>query len=372
MKKIGILTFHRAENFGAVMQAFALQTIIERIKKSETDVEIIDYIQVNIEKEYRLIKIQTESAGILLKSIIKSIIYFPTNLLRKLHYHEFRNKYLKLSHKPYRNKQDINSKDIFITGSDQIWNSEIIGNDDIYYLSFAGNKSKKIAYAASFGKEKITPEEYYNFEQNVQEFSSVSIREQSTTNIIYERLGKKYTVTLDPSMLLTSEEWVTVFQLKKNFPLKRSKKAQILIYRLGVSPLLIEISKKISLYNESAVTFVGASFKGKALTCRLNLSMKPIKLMQKIYNADYVITDSFHGTAYSIIFNKDFFVIPDPHRSARIDNLLELCNLKDRKIENINQVILDETLHINYRDVNRIIENIRKESIKFLIEALEE
>lgn len=371
MKKIGILTFHRAENFGAVMQAFALQTIVERIDKSETDVEIIDYIQTNIEKEYQLIKIQTASASILLRSTIKSIIYFPTNLLRKLHYHKFRNKYLKLSQEIYWNKDDINSKDIFITGSDQIWNSEIIGNDDIYYLNFEGKASKKIAYAASFGKEKITPEEYLSFKQNIQEFSSISIREQSTANKIYEHFGKKYTVTLDPSMLLTSEEWIAVLQLKNRYPLKKSKKAQILIYRLGVSPLLIDISKKISLYTKSVATFVGASFKGKAFTCRLNLSMKPIKLMQKIYDADYVITDSFHGTAFSIIFNKDFFVIPDPHRSARIDNLLELCNLKDRKIENINQVILDDTLHINYQNVNRIIENERKNSIRFLEEALE-
>ena len=131
--KIGILTFHDADNYGAILQAYALQ---ETIKKINSDVEIINYKQPNIVKSYRLIKVYTNSIYNLIRSILSSLIHLYNNCKRKSKFRSFRKKYMNISREIYYQSSKIKGKDIYITGSDQVWNGEITNYDRTYFLNF--------------------------------------------------------------------------------------------------------------------------------------------------------------------------------------------------------------------------------------------
>ncbi|MFR5172499.1 MAG: polysaccharide pyruvyl transferase family protein, partial [Clostridium paraputrificum] len=319
--RVGIITFHKALNFGAALQATALN---EYIDNNICQSEIIDFIPNN----------QVPKKNIIIRKILhkfKSIVYFKENKYRELKekkFKEYRNKYMKLSEKTYYGdnalKKDVPRYDIYISGSDQILNSTLSGNSKSYYLSFIDGV-KKISYASSFGRENITDFEKKCIGEELIKFQRLSVRESNGMNIIKEYSSCSSTLVLDPVFLLDKEKWRDKCKETK-FPSK-----YILVYAMEYSNIMEEFILLLKSVTSMPVYLLAGSETAKKLSGNKCMGFGPSEFLFAINNAEYVITNSFHGTAFSMIFGKKFYCIAHTTRNIRINNLLELVNY-ERKI----------------------------------------
>lgn len=340
MKHIGIITFQNANNYGAVFQAFALQKTVEKLGAKA---EILNY----------------DSPNMGLKSVQTKV------------FSDFTQKYLNLT-APYTNKKDIETTgfDAVISGSDQVWNPRLTGSDMTYFLDFVGKDVKKLSYAASIGLNEDLFLEYKEvFEKYVPEFEAVSLREETHVPYIKSIVdGNKQVITsIDPSLLLTAGEYAQAFGLKET-----QKEEYIFVFSYAYDPKLYDFANMLSLktgYKIVALTFYNAgSFVDGASVLR---NVPPVDWLQLFNDAKMVITDSFHGMMFSMIFNKPFYAYT-PNRSnvARVTDVLKKFGLEDRKLTNI-QSIKDVSFELNYAGVNQKIEAEREKSLQYLREQME-
>ena len=200
MKKIGIITFHRAKNYGAVLQAYALQHTLEQLG---SDCEIVDYKCENIDNGYKPFQFSKTDP---IKSILKSLVMYRKRAKKIEQFSSFYNNYLKISDKTYSNSDISECKnlyDAFISGSDQVWGpgKEGINPDSIYFLSFADD-NQKYSYAASFGVADISDVKAMQLRPLLKNFQSFSVREKSALNIVKKITGKNGVCHIDTTFLL--------------------------------------------------------------------------------------------------------------------------------------------------------------------------
>ena len=365
--RIGIITLHRSANYGSVLQAFALQ---ETIKKLGHDVEIIDYSpsRYTILAMLKGLKNKNELIRnhLSIRIIVKMIMY-PSYVLRYKTFKSFIRKYLDLSKEQYRDVADFEKKlthyDIYCTGSDQVWNSEWNGMiDGPLFLSFVPEGSKRIAYAASFGKDKLEPWEVKETKELLRKYDDISVRELDGKNIL-NRLGiKNSRCVLDPTLLIDGDRW------KKIASKKFENENYILVYNLNRNRKIHAYAEKLSKktgYKIKYITYQLHDFykKGK-MYCNVSVE----DYLALVANAKYVVTDSFHGVAFSINFNRDFVVVYPKKFSSRLRSILEIAGLCDRVINGINDDFSFDK--IDYKEVNRRIPEKKKESMNYLQEAL--
>ena len=202
MKKTATITFHKAVNYGAILQAYALQ---RSILKLGIDNDIIDYDCKLISNVYKLINIKS------VKSFIKSLIAFRIYYYKKNKFKSFIKKYIILTNpvtKDILKSEEFNNKyDFFITGSDQVWNYEITNLDDAYFLNFVKDESKVKSYAASFGISCIPENLRLKYKNYLKRFSSILVREKTGAKLIENLIDKKVNIVLDPVLLLNKNEW---------------------------------------------------------------------------------------------------------------------------------------------------------------------
>ena len=282
-KKVGILTFHDADNLGAVLQAFALQTTL--MEKCGSEAEIVDY------KCDKILSTKRVKKPKVLKDFIKYPLMGVYYWIKRRGFSKFRKEYLNCSSKSY-NLKTINNElpyDMLISGSDQVWNTECSGNDYTYFLGFWG--AEKISYAASIGSHKFTAEESQKITEFIKDFKAVSVREESAKAEL-ERIGiSGAEVQVDPVVLLKSEEW-------QKYKTKRlCKKPYVLVYLVLPDNTVLDCAKKYAkkhglkvICNKKNAEFI--------------LHNSPSEFLSWVYNAECVFTNSFHGTAFSLIFNK--------------------------------------------------------------------
>ena len=368
-KTVGIITLHRTTNYGSVLQAYALQ---EKIKSLGHEVKIIDYrpSRYTMLSMLKGLKNKTE----LLKKnpfarLAARIIIFPSYLLRFRTFKKFVNRYLNLTEDSYIDEDDFGNKlpvfDIYCTGSDQVWNSDWNGKiDKPLFLNFAPDNSKKISYAASFGKEKLDDREIKETERLLQRYDKISVRELSGQKILKNLGINKSKCVLDPTLLLNGNEW------KKIASKKFQNEEYILVYNLNrnkkIHDYAVKLSNKTGL-KIKYITYQAHDFykKGK-MYCNTSVE----NYLALIANAKYVVTDSFHGVAFSINFNRDFMVVYPEKFSARLKSILEITGLSGRVASEDSLELSGE--NIDYKKVNQIIDGERKKSMKFLEEALDE
>ena len=319
--KAGILTFHRANNYGAVLQAAALQ---KYISDNICECEIINFMPNNavppkatiIHKILHYVK-----SGIFLKQTIMS------NASAKK-FDDFRKKYMRISENVYWGDINIDNAnldyDLLISGSDQIFNTTLTGNSHAYYLNFT-NKIPKISYASSFGRDDITEEEKNLIKNELPKFRAVSCREGSGVSIIKNLCGINPELVVDPVFLLNRHRWENMVSVKK------INKKYILTYLMEENAEINKLSKDLSQKTGLPVyVIIGGKTKnyfGKKLT-----GLGPNDFLSTIKNAEYVITNSFHGTAFSIIFGKKFYCFAHSKRNARLENIMNLIGQKDKLI----------------------------------------
>lgn len=364
--KIGILTFQNAHNYGAQLQAYALK---KYLRNNNYEVEIINYVNSSIENNY-LYKMQN---NIKVGGINSAKKWFEKQMqitFDKKEYHKrwlkfdaFIKEYITNDEKIFKKEEiDFCKYDYIICGSDQIWNPYLTnGFDDVYFANI-NTKAKKISYAASLGISKfddLKMEE--RFFELIKNFDCLSVREQKLEKYIKKNTNLDVQTVLDPTLLINQNEYDKFI---KDVPYKN----YIFQYTLVDNPKLDSIVRKLAEKENLNIVELryNKSFFKKHSTQILDAGIEDF--LSLIKNAKYVITNSFHGTIFSILFEKKFYSVKIDGLNSRIENILKIINLKNRSIECFEDINLAE--EIDYKDVKERIFQSRIESEKFLNEAL--
>lgn len=362
MKKIGILTFHRAINYGAVLQAWAL---FKRIKDELYEVSIIDYRPNSIELTYKPFSFKKLFENNSLKSqllyLLDRIFKYRMICVRNQAFINFRNENLKIE-----GINKIQDFDVLISGSDQVWNPNLTkGLDKFYYLNIPAKEGvKKISYGASselaYFEELIKKQKAF-LVKNLNSFNAISVREVALSDALSKHIEKKIDVVLDPTLLLSAEDYEEIISK----PLE--KNPYILVYQVVDKGETMKIAKKIAKERKLKIIFLNSKYRFYKRTTNLKGSIGPSEFLSLFKNASYIVTTSFHGTIFSIIFKKNFYTVVGNH-STRQTNLLNQLNLSSRILTNIDD--LGETTDIEYLAVTESLDILRKQSELFLINNL--
>ena len=326
MKKIGILTFHNAYNFGAVLQAYALKEYLQ--KNSNCTVEIVNYKNEQIEKEKSRWKSLFNNNVI--KELARNLLTTPYYLKLDKVFSKFVNKYLTADNEI--KKEDLSSLkyDLYLVGSDQVWNITLTGNDKTFFCDFAMPESICCSYAASIGSSAFSNEELQNYKQLIDRFALISFREKELVPI-FEKIAseKKICSVVDPVFLLKQDEWNTMAS-------SIVRKPYVLFFCVGYNDELdqtLEFAKNLANEKNMELLYLSNQdiwYKHRELHhCG---AASPCEFLGYIRNASYVVTNSFHATAFSIIFHREFYSEIGLKRNERIKNILNLTGLQDHAI----------------------------------------
>ncbi len=355
--KLATITFHRAINYGAVLQTYALQEIINKLGGNCT---VLDYRNELLESKHREMKLSNCRS---LKDYIKVILLSSSYNRKYKLFREFSNNFLNLSTPFYHIKEleeIVQVYDKFITGSDQVWNHNITNTDPAYFLSFVGDGFKKNSYAASFGISEIEENKKDIYYKHLSNFNNMSVREKQGAKIIKQLLDRDVEIVLDPTMLLTKEDW---YSIDKSI---EKHKDYILIYGFGNSKTQMEFARKLSQKSGYKILQISNPYyKQRGIIYEKHPS--PQEFLGLFKDAKYIITNSFHGTAFSIIFNKEFFTELLPRTSgvnSRLEDILGLFDLRDRLILSDDISICNNP--IDYDRVNKLVEHERAKSTDIL------
>ncbi|MBN2835133.1 MAG: polysaccharide pyruvyl transferase family protein [Candidatus Delongbacteria bacterium] len=365
MDKIYTITIHRAINYGAVLQAYGLHRYL---KSQGYDVEIIDYRPKDLEyKKVHLWEYVTLKSLIRYsKVVLKFLIHPKLSGMKVKKFNSFCDKYFISTNKKYNGfKELINESwygNIFICGSDQIWNSELTnGISKPYYLEFVPTGAKRVAYAASFGKDSIYEKEKPIIRGLISKFDAISIREDSGIEIA-KQLGIAATKVLDPAFLLTKDEWSKIANIPKY-------KNYLLIYKFGDEDIIEETYKKIAEKLKLKTVLISESMTGeKKVDFKAN-GTGPEEFLGLFMFADFIVTNTFHGTAFSIIFEKNFVSVSHSDTDTRMTSLLDSLGIFDRFIkqrEDIDSI----SNSIDYIKVKQLLDKQKQQSFDFIEEVL--
>ena len=372
--KIGILTFHRAYNYGAVLQAYALNSVLN---KKGTDTETIDYTPDQFLRYYKKI-IKPSFSRKYLVSKVKAFLLFRTISRRCRVFDQFVDEFIKLSPKKYDITSDFANGeviyDVYIAGSDQVWNYSLADFDPIFFLDFPDASSKKkYSYAASIGKEEIPEDLLDDYHRRLKQFEIVSVREKKDALIVRQLVNKQVILSCDPTLLLTADEWKELIK-------EEHQNDYILVYYVIKSKKLLKKAAELSQKTGLKVKCLSSNMAFDSLSGRLtnrygfgiDNTASPIEFLQAILNASYVMTNSFHGTVFSILFHKQFLsstVRDNGVEICRITNILETLGLEDRKLEKgIGQIFST----VNWEKVDQSIELIKEKSVEYLEQIIRE
>lgn len=369
MKKAALITCHNIKNYGSVFQTYATTKIFEDYGY---DVTVIDYQRPGTDNKGFRKKILSES-HLAQKPVIGKVfplILAPSFSKMEKVFSEFLKKNVRLTEDTYLTERALIEKcpkcDLYISGSDQIWNSDINGRiEKPYYLSFVSDDKKKISFASSFGKTELKSDEKKENRTLLERYKWLSTREESGVEII-KKLGLEADAILDPTFWLSVDQWdklsenvkipkhyILVYQLHQNE--KMDQYVKILENKYGMPCL------RIDLYYHYIVKA------GRHIVCPT-----PGQVITLIKNADYVVSDSFHMTAFSIIYNKRFLSIFSINSfNDRISNILNWLGLENRKLRDyMDFSILKED--IDYNEVNLKLNKKRANMQILLRQKLEE
>lgn len=369
MKKIGILTFHRAYNYGASLQCYALEDVLKN--KLSQNVEIIDYIDENVMSGYKYFSKNKLNLKNIMKGIIKYILFFRKDKIRYANFDKFFTKEYNLSNRSFNNKMDLISHkvdyDILITGSDQVWNPKIVGElSDIYTLNFGDKNIVRISYAASVGDATQIERQKDIFKEKLSNLDYISVREEDAKNKLDIIIDKPIEVVLDPTLLLKKEEWNSLLSTDNTV-----KEKFILAYVVEADEEYIKIVNDLSEKTGLKVIHFGKRNPGYKSVLKSAYTEGPLEFVNYIKNAEYVVATSFHATVFSVIFNKKFFIVPHRKTGARVTNLLDKLGIEGRTFSSYNEFKdIDYNFETNWKDVNKKLDIEREKSINWLLNAI--
>jgi len=344
-KKAGIITFHNAENYGAALQTYALMRTLQDLG---CNCEVIDY----------------RNRGVFKRNLVKNLYYgltFQHPFKNQRGYQTFRKNFLNLSPSSYRSlagfEQDADRYDYLFFGSDQIWNPDLSnGFDPLYFGQFA-TSARKIAYAASVGKDQLTQAERQTLNQLIKGFDAVAVREETLLPILPEHV----TCVVDPCMLLPKEKWdqvATPVTLEGGY---------ILVYQLFPNKNILGAALHCAQTEGKRVALISPylTTAGQGVVQKLG-RISPNAFLGYYRHADLVFSDSFHGTLFSILYQKPFYTLLPAEKTGRITSLLEKLNLSDRIIHQ-PEISPQE---LDYSQVDPLVSREVSQSLDYIRENL--
>lgn len=379
---IALLTFHSENNYGAVLQTYALKSFLEYYG----NVTILNYLnplssvssvfsslditeQVVLENCYSLLY----SLDCTFKSFIQPITRMDK--FRTFVNHMCPQNTLVTIQELY-DSEGYKDYDVYISGSDQIWNPMLTGMDPVFFLDFVtNNKAKKISYASSTGGYCFSRAEAVSLTRFLKSFDHISVREQDSAMFLSRLLGRKVYCTLDPVFLLSKQEWVEKLRLMEN------PEPFVLVYNMSANKKYFEIAESLAreigcgLANIPNWHTIGSIKEYKKYVDIFHIDAGPTDFLNLLLNAQFVITDSFHGTAFSLLFEKPFLSIVPRRSPGRIINILRKLDLTERVVTELEHDCSETIVKKALREIpfNRIkgrLESLRFQSIEFLNQGL--
>lgn len=359
--KIGILTFHRAYNYGAVLQAYATQ---EYLKQMGHDVEIVDYMPNYFVERNKLIKFGRGNLISRLKSFVISLLLYRRSVEKANKINCFIDSYFSLSPIKYLFPFSANyDYDAFIVGSDQVWNPDITnGFDSVFWGRFKiKDGAKIISYAASMSQINLPDFEKECVSKLLVNFTSISVRESELALLMQPLVEKKISVVLDPTLLIDSAVW------HKLAVRPTLDKPYLLVYTVSKFRETMKMARVIAA--ERGLSIVVLSGIGNGYNKNeYFVSPSPEEFVGWFMCADFVLTSSFHGTAFSLIFNKSFYSVSNGTKhDSRQRTLLSSLTLAHR-IVSPDQLPTFSMIDYTAKDVK--MEDIKKQSIGFIRDSL--
>ncbi len=341
MKKAGMITFHNAENYGAALQTYGLMKTLQNLG---CDAQVIDY----------------RNRGVFLRNMVKSLFYFFTlqNPFKNHRvYKKFQAQYQNLTPRTYRSfnefVQDADQFDVLFFGSDQIWNPDLSNGFDPFYFGQFPTKAKKVAYAASFGRDQITDDERGTLNQLLENFDAISIREESMLPVI----DYPAECVVDPCMLLSADDWSRIASKEVN------EANFILVYQLHPQKEILQTALTLAEQHQKKILLISPY---PVLTNRKTIHklgrITPNEFLAYYKQADHVVSDSFHGTVFSVIFTKQFHTVLPSVKTGRLTSLLRKLNLTD-------QIVTQDQITpapIDYARINTLVVAEIKTSLDYI------
>ena len=364
--KIEIITLHRITNFGSMLQTYATQTAIEKLGHKA---EVLDFVPDGMSFKRANWPKNDVPAW---KKLIKLPPLFAVNLMEYHDVSRFLRKYIHISPKRYHSYQeimaDIPVADAYLSGSDQVWNTQNNNPPEdlkAYYLGFAPEGKKRIAYAGSFGKNTFTEDEERIIKEYIAKYDYISVREDDGLKILHRFRFDNGVHVVDPTLLLRGNEWRNFASVKK-----APKPGYVFVYNLNRNGLIKEVAKAIAKEKGLRIINFADTFDFiKGAKNRFGNTAEDF--VNHIANADYVVTDSFHGTAFSLNLNRQLIVVKAPRYNSRIESVLRVAGLLDtRLVGSVEEGLKAASNAINYNHVIPRIEAERQLSLDYLKKAL--
>lgn len=359
---IKVITRHAPSNYGSLLQSIATITVLERLGYK---CEIIDYIrkdEVGLKAVATGLENKANWSGGLLKKIVYIILRYPEEKNAERKFDKMRSKYLKLTER-CTNISELSklNADIFMTGSDQVWGPTLNGKyDEAYFLSFVKG-AKKTAYAASFGRTEFTDKAKNEYKKLLSKYDAIAVREDSAVQLLMDMDVNCIGQVLDPTLLLTGEEWEKFVDDNNKI-----NGEYILVYQLHNNPVLSDYAIKFAKSYNLPLYRVSPTFHQFRRGGRFLYLPDLGHFLSYIKNCKYFITDSFHGTAFALNFNKQFIeILPNNKTGSRNQSILRLTGLENRIVKNFDDFSIGKDF-IDYNKVNMVIDAERGKSIDIL------
>lgn len=365
--KVGILTFPNSTSYGATLQMYALYRIINELGH---DTEVINYHNAYM-KAQRHTGRQRAMKGLrnAAKSVVKAVLHRRLDPV----FRQFEKEKVDLFPKEAFVKKEAlhfadERYDAVICGSDQVWNPNITNSDLSFFLDFCGEKTKRISYAPSFGIENLSEQLTRSVERELNRFSSISVREESGRALVERMTGKDVPIVVDPTLLIDADAWT---RMESEHP--QGNGDYILYYTVHSSASLMKYCKSLSEKTGLRIIVVG----GNAVRKMMNrdpmldyaVDVSPSEWLYLIHHARYVVTNSFHGTAFSINYRKDFYVEFSSPANSRLEHITNMLGLQSRIV---GAGMADYSENCDYSATEERLSVLCSESMGYLTNALNE
>jgi len=346
MSRVGILTFHYTNNYGAILQAYGLSKAIAEMGHS---VEVIDYRSLTARRRF----------GRWPRNTLRIL---PT-VVKRWRFRQFRKRYLPLSRRTYWTLKDLQRHppevDYVVCGSDQVWNiSAFRGFDPAFFLDFLNEDGpRRISYAATFGYAQELSHYQERICDLLSRFDYLSVRDRMSQNMISKLIARPAYHVLDPTFLADYGP-IT--------PPPISKDPYAFVYCVSNSDLFVPVLRALSRKLRMRLISVNVPFDG----AKVIRSASPLRWLSLMRHADFVCTNSFHGTCFSLISQKDFVTLPIEKGQSRLEDILQTADLSGRLVTNEAELERSLASPINYTIVSSRLDEARLRSQTFLREAL--
>lgn len=379
--KLGIMTFYAVQNYGAALQAFALQ---QKLQELGANTELLKFYDLHNESDKSHSFKAKYPLSFRIKAIFRNLINIKNRLYIKkkyisnsLGFNDFKTKYLQISNVPFYTFEDLIKAntlyDAFITGSDMVW-TPIGQNLKAYFLQFA-DKNKRFSYAPSItGCQNFTQDEENSIKRYLEEFNLISCREREGVDYVKKMVKRDAVLVLDPTLLLSKNEWIEKLSLKS----KDLTKPYALIYMFGSIPRQIQ-NNIFSFGKRKNLDIRFIPLYDKQILYEMKYQnygpIGPREFVDMFCNASFIFTNTFHGLLFSLIFEKPFVVYKRESdnkwkaNETRITDLLSELGQNERFLD-LSDGFSDSYCEMDYTDINKVIEEKKRNSIDYIKNVL--